>query len=115
MSFLLVYELIWVEIILIFLGIFYIFFHTGHGLWSKIINIREFHLFRKKERTKILRRHTIEQKKIDTQTRRVDVSLNGVKKRLSAKEKLALEAILKSIQGKLVVREYEEARSQIIE
>ncbi len=72
-------------------------------------------MFRQKERTRIRRRHTIEQKKIDSQTRREEVSLNGVKKKLSAKDKLALQNIYKSVQAKLVVREYEEARSQIIE
>jgi tetratricopeptide (TPR) repeat protein len=72
-------------------------------------------MFRQKERTRIRRRHTIEQKKIDSQTRREEVSLNGVKKKLSAKDKLALQGIYKSVQAKLVVREYEEARSQIIE
>ena len=72
-------------------------------------------MFRQKERTRIRRRHTIEQKKIDSQTRREEVSLNGVKKKLSAKDKLALQSIYKSVQAKLVVREYEEARSQIIE
>ena len=114
MSFILVYELIWGEVVLIILGICYIIFHTGHGLWSKIGSFREFKIFQKKQRSKILRRHTIEQKKIDDQTRRVDTSLNGVKKRISAKDKLALETIYKNVQGKLVVREYEEARAQII-
>jgi tetratricopeptide (TPR) repeat protein len=72
-------------------------------------------VFRKKERSKILRKHTIEQKKIDSQTRRIDTSLNGIRKRLSAKEKLTLQNIFKSVQAKLVVREYDEARAQIIE
>jgi Tfp pilus assembly protein PilF len=72
-------------------------------------------MFQKKERSKILRRHTIEQKKVDTQTRRVDTSLNGVRKKLTAKEKISLQNIYKSVSAKLVVREYEEARSQIIE
>jgi hypothetical protein len=115
MGFLLTYELIWSEVILIILGVFYIIFHTGHGLWSKIWNFREFKMFQKKERSKILRRHTIEQKKVDTQTRRVDTSLNGVHKKLTAKEKISLQNIYKSVSAKLVVREYEEARSQIIE
>lgn len=57
----------------------------------------------------------MEQKKVDDQTRRVDTSLNGVRKKISAKDKLALQAIFKNVQAKLVVREYEEARSQIIE
>ncbi|MCB9807385.1 hypothetical protein H6768_05970 [Candidatus Peribacteria bacterium] len=99
---------------MIFLGIVYIVFHTGHGLWSKIGNWREFQMFRQKERSRIRRRHTMEQKKVDSQTRRDDVSLNGMKKKLSAKDKLALQAIYKSVQAKLVVREYEEARSEII-
>jgi len=70
---------------------------------------------RQKERTRIRRRHTIEQKKIDSQTRRADISLNSVKKKISAKDKLALQNIFKSVQAKLVVREYDEARAQIIE
>ncbi len=115
MGFLLTYELIWGEVILIILGVCYIIFHTGHGLWSKIWTFQESKLFQKKERSKILRKHTIEQKKVDTQTRRVDTSLNGVRKRLSAKDKLQLQTILKNVQAQLVVREYEEARSQIIE
>ena len=100
--------------ILIFLGVCYIIFHAFHGLWAKIWNFRELRVFRRKQRTKILRRHTIEQKKIDTQTRRVDTSLNGVKKKLTAKEKNTLENIFKNVQAKLAVREYDEARSQII-
>ncbi len=72
-------------------------------------------MFRQRERMRIRRKHTLEQKKIDSQTRRADVSLNGVKKKISAKDKLALQNIFKSVQAKLVVREYEEARSQIIE
>jgi Tfp pilus assembly protein PilF len=72
-------------------------------------------MFQKKERTKILRKHTIEQKKVDSQTRRVDTSINGLRKKLSAKDKISLQNIFKNVQGKLVVREYEEARSQIIE
>jgi tetratricopeptide (TPR) repeat protein len=115
MGFLLTYELIWWEIILIIMGICYIIFHTGHGLWAKIWNFRESKMFQKKERSKILRKHTIEQKKVDTQTRRVDTSLNGVRKKFSAKEKLTLQNIFKNVQAKLVVREYEEARAQIIE
>lgn len=115
MGFLLTYELIWSEVILIFLGLCYIIFHTGHGLWAKIWSFRESKVFRKKERSKILRKHTIEQKKIDSQTRRIDTSLNGIRKRLSAKEKLTLQNIFKSVQAKLVVREYDEARAQIIE
>jgi len=96
------------------MGVVYIFFHTGHGLWSKVGNWKEFQMFRQKERSRIRRRHTIEQKKVDSQTRRDDVSLNGMKKKISAKDKLALQTIHKSIQGKLVVREYAEARSEII-
>jgi Tfp pilus assembly protein PilF len=72
-------------------------------------------LFQKKERTKSLRRHTIEQKKVEVQTRRADVSLNIPKKKLKASEKQALEALIKKIKAKLVVQEYEEARSAIIE
>lgn len=72
-------------------------------------------MFQKKQRSKILRKHTLEQKKVDSQTRRVDTSLNGVRRKISAKDKLSLQAIFKNVQAKLVVREYEEARSQIIE
>jgi len=115
MGFLLTYELIWGEVILIFLGVCYIIFHTGHGLWEKIWSFREFKIFQKSQRKKILRKHTLEQKKVDTQTRRVDTSLNGVRKKISAKDKIALQNIFKNVQAKLVVREYEEARSQIIE
>lgn len=115
MSFLLVYELLWVEIILLGFGMFYIFFHFGHGLWSKLGSIREFNLFYKKQRSKILRKHTLEQKKVDTQTRRADVSLNSTKKKLTAREKLSLENTLKSVQGKLAVQDYTGARSHIIE
>lgn len=114
MGFLLFYNLIWWELVLVFLGVVYIVFHTGHGFWSKIGNWKEFQIFRQRERTRIRRKHTLEQKKIDSQTRRADVSLNGVKKKLPAKDKLALENIYKSVQAKLVVREYEEARSEII-
>lgn len=91
------------------------FFHTGHGVWSGLGSWKELKMFQQKERTRIRRRHTIEQKKIDTQTRRADVSLNGIKKRLSAKDKLALQNIFKSVQANLAVHEYKEARSQIIE
>jgi tetratricopeptide (TPR) repeat protein len=115
MSFLLFYNFIWWELFLIFLGVVYIVFHTGHGFWSQLTNWKEFKLVRQKERTRIRRRHTIEQKKIDSQTRRADISLNGTKKKMSAKDKLALQNILKSVQAKLVVREYDEARSHIIE
>lgn len=114
MGFILFYNFIWWELFLIFAGIVYILFHTGHGLWSKIGSWREFQMFRQKEQTRIRRRHTIEQKKVDSQIRRDDVSLNGIKKKISTKDKLALEAIFKSVQAKLVVREYDEARSQII-
>lgn len=114
MGFILFYNFIWGELFLILMGFIYIFFHTGHGLWSKMGNWKEFKMFQQKERSRIRRRHTIEQKKVDSQTRRDDVSLNGVKKKISAKDKLALQSIFKSVQAKLVVREYEEARSQII-
>lgn len=115
MSFLLFYNLIWAEVIFFFLGIAYIIFHTGHGVWSWIGNWKEFQIFRQKERTRIRRRHTLEQRKVDSQTRRDEVSMNVVKKKLSAKDKIALQNIYKSVQAKLVVREYEDARSQIIE
>ncbi len=72
-------------------------------------------LFQKRERTKSLRRHTIEQKKVEVQTRRADVSLNIPKKKLKASEKQALDALIKKIKAKLAVQEYEEARSAIIE
>ncbi len=114
MGFILFYNLLWLELFLIFSGVAYIFFHTGHGLWSKVGSWREFKMFKEKERTRIRRRHTIEQKKVDYQTRRDDVSLNGMKKKISAKDKLALQSIFKSVQAKLVVREYEEARAEII-
>ncbi len=71
-------------------------------------------MFQKKQRTKILRKHTLEQKKVDSQTRRIDTSLNSSRKKLTAKEKITLQNIFKNVQAKLVVREYEEARSQII-
>lgn len=114
MGFILFYNFIWGELFLILMGVVYIFFHTGHGLWSKIGSWKDFQMFRQKERTRIRRRHTLEQKKVDSQTRRDDVSLNGMKKKISAKDKLALQAIYKSVQGKLVAREYEEARAGII-
>ncbi len=86
-----------------------------HGVWSKYAHIKASQLFRKKERAKSLRRHTMEQKKVEVQTRRADVSLNIPKKKLKANEKQALDALIKKIKAKLAVQEYEEARSAIIE
>jgi len=115
MSFILIYQLLWVEVLLFIAGIGYIVFHTFHGVWAKYTNIQASALFRRKERTKSLRRHTMEQKKVEVQTRRADVSLNIPKKKLKAGEKQALEALTKNIKAKLVVQEYEEARAAIIE
>lgn len=115
MGFLLIYETLWLEIGLLFLGIIYMIFHMGHGFWSKFLNFRSLKVFYKKERTKILRKHTIEQKKVDTQVRRSDVSLTSTKKRLTAREKIALENVFKSVQAKLAVQDYTEARLHIIE
>ncbi len=115
MSFILIYQLIWVEVLLFLAGVGYIIFHMFHGVWAKYAHIKASQLFRKKERTKSLRRHTIEQKKVEVQTRRADVSLNIPKKKLKASEKQALDALIKKIKAKLVVQEYEEARSAIIE
>lgn len=115
MGFLLTYQTLWFEIILLVMGVFYMVFHVGHGFWSKFLNFKSLRVFYKKERSKILRKHTIEQKKVDTQVRRDDVSLNSTKKRLTAREKLALENVLKAIQGKLAVQDYVEARANIIQ
>ncbi|MEI6712021.1 MAG: hypothetical protein WCK88_07870 [bacterium] len=115
MSFILIYQLIWVEFLLFIAGIGYVVFHTFHGVWSKYSHIKASQLFRKRERTKSLRRHTIEQKKVEVQTRRADVSLNIPKKKLKAVEKQALDALFKKIKAKLAVQEYEEARLAIIE
>lgn len=90
-------------------------FHIFHGAWSKYVHIKTLQIFKKKERAKSLRRHTIEQKKVEVQTRRADVSLNIPKKKLKASEKQALEWLIKKIKAKLAVQEYEEARSAIIE
>jgi hypothetical protein len=57
----------------------------------------------------------MEQKKVEVQTRRADVSLNIPKKKLKASEKQHLDAIFKKVKAKLVVQEYEEARLGIIE
>lgn len=115
MSFILIYQLIWVEVLLFLAWIGYIIFHTFHGVWSKYAHIKASQLFQKKERTKSLRRHTIEQKKVEVETRRADVSLNIPKKKLKASEKQALDALIKKIKAKLAVQEYDEARSAIIE
>lgn len=114
MSFFLVYQLIWVEVILFLGGIGYIIFHSGHGIWSFKRSNHAAEQERKRERTKSLRRHTIEQKKIEIQTRRADVSMNMPKKKLKASEKQELEATIKMVKAKLAVKEYEEARAAII-
>lgn len=107
--------MLWVEVLLFLTWIGYIIFHTFHGAWSKYDRIKASQLFQKKERTKSLRRHTIEQKKVEVQTRRADVSLNIPKKKLKASEKQHLDTIFKKIKAKLAVQEYEEARLGIIE
>lgn len=103
------------EFLLFLAWIGYIVFHTFHGAWSKYTHSKASQVYRKKERTKSLRRHTLEQKKVEVQTRRADVSLNIPKKKLKASEKQALDALFKKIKAKLAVQEYEEARLAIIE
>lgn len=114
MWFFLFYDFIWWEIILIFLGILYIIFHSSHSVMAQLNKFREFKHFKQSERIRIKRRHSVEQKKIDIQTRRTDISLNNVFVKLSAKDKLTLQNIFKSVQAKLVVHEYDEARIEII-
>ncbi len=81
---------------------------------AQLNKFREFKHFKQSERIRIKRRHSVEQKKIDIQTRRTDISLNNVFVKLSAKDKLTLQNIFKSVQAKLVVHEYDEARIEII-
>lgn len=114
MWFFLFYDFIWWEIILIFLSIVYIIFHSSHSIMTQLNKFREFKHFKQSERIRIKRRHSVEQKKIDIQTRRTDISLNNVFVKLSAKDKLTLQNIFKSVQAKLVVHEYDEARIEII-
>lgn len=99
---------------LIFLSIVYIIFHSSHSFVTQLKKLKDFKHFKQTERTRIRRRHTVAQKKIDLQTRRTDISLNNVKIKISSKDKLILQNIFKSVQAKLAVHEYAEARSEII-
>jgi len=92
-----------------------VIFHSGHGFWLQFQKFREMKVTKQHERTRIRRRHTVAQKKIDHEIRRADISLNSIKTKITAKEKIILQNIYKSVQAKLVVHEYVEARAQIIE
>lgn len=115
MSFILIYDFLIAEILLVLAGLGYIVFHYFYKIYGT------YHEIRKTVSQRVLKRKEI-QKKIQQSQRKTakakeksESQAKPSKKVLSAQEAINIEAAVKKVHAKNAVKEFEAARAAIIE